>query len=190
MNKQPLSPLTQKISAGFTLGEMLLAMLLSSLIFLAAGQFFPQLFQQSRRLQQQQQLAQEIHQLMLVFEKSLRRAGYCQQAPCRLPAITISQDQHCLILQWQDRRYISAGLSGGIHNESYGYRWRDGQIETQRNVNGCQGSGWERLTDPAVLQVDELTFMLQAPRIGITLRMSAGPHISLVRHHWILAENL
>lgn len=70
MNKQPLLPLMQKISAGFSLGEMLLAMLLSSLIFLAAGQFFPQLFQQSRRLQQQQQLAQEIDQLMLIFEKA------------------------------------------------------------------------------------------------------------------------
>lgn len=186
----PLLPSLRKISAGFTLGEMLLALLFTGIIFLAAGQFFPQLFQQSRRLQQQQQLAQEIHQLILVLEKSLRRAGYCQQAPCVAPPVTISQDGHCLIVRVQERRFISAGQPGGIHNESYGYRWREGQIETQRSVSDCDGSGWERLTDPATLQVDELTFIQQPPRMGIILRVSAGPHISLERRHWLLAENL
>lgn len=185
-----LLPVSRRDTAGFTLGEMLLALLLSGMIFLAAGKFFPQLFQQSRRLQQHQQLAQEVHQLMLVLEKSLRRAGYCQQAPCIVPTITISQDGHCLILRWQERRSVSASQAGGIYNESYGYRWRDGQIETQRSVVGCQGSGWERLTDPATLQVDELTFILQAPRVGITLRVSAGPYTSFARQHWLLAENL
>ena len=190
MKKFPWLPSSQRISAGFTLGEMLLALLLTGIIFLAAGQFFPQLFQQTRRLQQQQLLAQEIQQLMLIFEKSLRRAGYCQQAPCILPAITISQDGHCLIVRGQERRQVSAGLAGALHNESYGYRWRAGQIETRRGVTGCQGSGWERLTDPATLQVDELAFSLQAPRIGISIRVSAAPDIRLHRQHWLLAENL
>ena len=190
VNKLPGLPPSQRVSSGFTLGEMLLALLFTGMIFLAAGQFFPQLFQQSRRLQQQQQLAQEVHQLMLIFEKNLRRAGYCQQAPCIVPAITISQDGHCLIVRGQERRFISAGPGGALHNESYGYRWRAGQIETQRSVTGCQGSGWERLTDPATLQVDELTFIQQVPRIGIHLRVSAGPHVSLQRWHWLLAENL
>ncbi len=175
---------------GFTLGEMLLAMLLSGIIFMGAAQFFPQLFQQSRRWQQQQLLSQEIHQLLLILEKNLRRAGYCQRSPCAGTPVSISQEGRCLIVRLQERRTFSVTQTPGLHNESYGFRWRAGQIETQRSVKDCDGSGWERLTDPATLQVEELRFLVQPPRVGIDIRASAGPTVNISRQHWLLAENL
>ena len=184
---QPVPPCCQR---GFTLSEMLLAMLICGVVLLGVAQFFPRLFQQSRQLQQQNLLTQELRQLMLVLEKNLRRAGFCQQSPCAGRGVTVSDQGRCLILRLQERRYPADGRPGGLANESYGYRWRDGSIETQRGVQHCRETGWERLTDPATLRVDALRFESQLPRVGIYLRISSGSGVTVSRQHWLLAENL
>ncbi|MBS0893549.1 prepilin-type N-terminal cleavage/methylation domain-containing protein [Tatumella sp. JGM130] len=119
---QPVPPCCQR---GFTLSEMLLAMLICGVVLLGAAQFFPRLFQQSRQLQQQNLLTQELRQLMLVLEKNLRRAGFCQQSPCAGRGVTVSDQGRCLILRLQERRYPAAAgtaLSGGRQTRRTGQR--------------------------------------------------------------------
>lgn len=175
---------------GFTLGEMLLALLISCGIFLGAARFFPHLVRNNWRLQQQTLLAQEVHELLLMLEKNFRRAGYCERPPCARPPVILSADGHCLIVQLQSRRYIPGDVSGSLKNDSYGFRWRDKRLETQRGVTGCDGAGWEGLNDPSSLQITRLRFLRETSRLAVELTASAGPGVTLAQQHWVLAENL
>lgn len=175
---------------GFTLGEMLLALLISSGIFLGAARFFPHLVQNSRRLQQQTLLAQEVHELLLMLEKNFRRAGYCEKPPCARPPVILSADGHCLIVRLQSRRYVPGDISGSLKNDSYGFRWRDKRLETQRGVTGCGGTGWEGVNDPSSLQITRLRFLRERSRLAVELTASAAPGVTLTRRHWVLSENL
>lgn len=175
---------------GFTLGEMLLALLISSAIFLGAARFFPHLIKNSQRLQQQTLLAQEVRELLLLLEKNFRRAGYCEKSPCARPPVMLSADGHCLIVRLQSRRYVPGDVSGSLKNDSYGYRWRDQRLETQRGVTGCDGAGWEALNDPSSLQITRLRFLRETSRLAVELTASAGPGVTLTRQHWVLTENL
>ncbi|MBS0909992.1 prepilin peptidase-dependent protein [Tatumella sp. JGM118] len=175
---------------GFTLGEMLLALLISSGIFLGAARFFPHLVRNNGRLQQQTLLAQEVHELLLMLEKHFRRAGYCEKPPCARPPVILSADGRCLIVRLQSRRYVPGEVSGSLKNDSYGFRWRDKRLETQRGVTGCDGSGWEGVNDPASLQIMRLRFLRERSRLGVELTASAGSGVTLTRRHWVLSENL
>lgn len=82
MEKERVSPGKRH---GFTLGEMLLALLISSGIFLGAARFFPHLVRNNWRLQQQTLLAQEVHELLLMLEKTsgVRDTAKGHPAPVR-----------------------------------------------------------------------------------------------------------
>ena len=175
---------------GFTLGEMLLALLISSGIFLGAARFFPQLVQNSQRLQQQNVLARDVHQLLLLLEKYIRRAGYCETFPCAGPAVMLSTEGRCLIVRLQTRRYVPGGVSGSLQNDSYGFRWRGMRLETMRGVTTCEGPGWEGLNDPSSLQITQLRFLREQARLAVDITASDGSGVTLQQRHWVLAENL
>ena len=102
----------------------------------------------------------------------------------------LSADGRCLIVRLQSRRYVPGEVSGSLKNDSYGFRWRDKRLETQRGVEGCDGSGWEGVNDPALLQMTRLRFLRERSRLGVELTASAGSGVTLTRRHWVLSENL
>lgn len=148
-------------SRGFTLPELLLAMVFGSMIMIAAMQVYPMLRQQSQHTMHQFQLAQLLDQIVFSIEKDLRRAGFCAGV-CTGNAVTVGQfagetPNSCVVIAYDfDRR-------GGAprNRETFGYRLRAGAIETQVAIADCAGGGWQRLLDPDVITVTQFHVRLR-----------------------------
>jgi prepilin peptidase dependent protein B len=172
--------------AGFSLLEMLIAMAISAVIMLSVGRFLPLLLAENADVLQRAQLRQELQQMMATLEKSVRRAGYCH-GECAREALKISEN--CLLLRWDEN---SNGQWEGVsHAESdyYGYRLRQQQLEMQRGVEQCQSAGWERLSDPAFMTVEQFSVSQQGRQVRIVLQGRAGRWLETVES-WIEGENL
>ncbi|MBD9553538.1 prepilin peptidase-dependent protein [Pantoea sp. PNT01] len=172
--------------AGFSLLEMLIAMAISAVIMLSVGRFLPLLLAENADVLQRAQLRQELQQMMATLEKSVRRAGYCH-GECGKEALKISEN--CLLLRWDEN---SNGQWEGVsHAESdyYGYRLRQQQLEMQRGVEQCQSAGWERLSDPAFMTVEQFSVSQQGRQVRIVLQGRAGRWLETVES-WIEGENL
>jgi len=172
--------------AGFSLLEMLIAMAISAVIMLSVGRFLPLLLAENADVLQRAQLRQELQQMMATLEKSVRRAGYCH-GECAREALKISEN--CLLLRWDEN---SNGQWEGVsHAESdyYGYRLRQQQLEMQRGVDQCQSAGWERLSDPAFMTVEQFSVSQQGRQVRIVLQGRAGRWLETVES-WIEGENL
>jgi len=124
--------------------------------------------------------------MMATLEKSVRRAGYCH-GECAREVLKISEN--CLLLRWDEN---SNGQWEGVsHAESdyYGYRLRQQQLEMQRGVEQCQSAGWERLSDPAFMTLEQFSVSQQGRQVRIVLQGRAGRWLETVES-WIEGENL
>lgn len=156
---------TGRQNPGFTLPEMLLALSIGSVIMLAAAQVYPRLRWQSDQLGQRYRLEQALRQLAFVMEKDLRRAGFCN-GQCQgnswfIGQFNGEQPQSCVIVSYDLNRNGVWEGNGSNNPESFGYRLRQGAIETQRGISDCQGNGWSRLTDAAEIRISDLSIALQ-----------------------------
>lgn len=172
--------------AGFSLLEMLVAMTISAMLMLSAGRFLPRLISENLRLQQRVQLREELQQLIQTLEKAVRRAGYCN-GECGTEGLTVFTD--CLLLRWDDNS--NGKWEGVAHGESdyYGFRLRQKQLETQRGVDGCTGTGWERLTDPAFVLVEAFSVEQSGRLVKLRLTGRAGGWLETAES-WVEGENL
>lgn len=142
---------------GFTLPEVMLAMGIGSILILGAMQFFPLLRQRTQQLSQHYQLDQLLRQTSRTLQKDFRRAGFCA-GTCAGKAYTIGQasgeaKDSCIIVAYDLNRNGRWEPPGHIDSEYFGYRLRDRMLESQRGVDQCNGSGWERMLDPAEVQI-------------------------------------
>jgi len=172
--------------AGFSLLEMLIALAISAVVMLSAGRFLPLLLAENAGLLQRAQLRQELHQIMATLEKAVRRAGYCH-GECGNGALKISEN--CLLLRWDEN---SNGKWEAVsHGESdyYGYRLRQQQLEMQRGVDQCDSAGWERLSDPAFMTLEQFSISWQGAQVRIVLQGRAGHWLETVES-WVERENL
>lgn len=174
--------------AGFSLLEMLMAMAVGAVLMLSAGRFLPLLLAENLRLQQRVQLQQELQQITQTLQKALRRAGYCN-GECRGPALTLRENGSCVLLRWDENSNGRWEGVGHSDSELYGYRLRGGQLEMQRGVDDCNGSGWERLTDPEFMTVEQFSVEREARRLIVQLAGKAGEQ-SIVLESWVTGENL
>lgn len=172
--------------AGFSLLEMLIAMALSGVLMLSAGRFLPLLLRENLKMQQRVQLRQELQQMMDSLTKAVRRAGYCH-GECGKNGLIIATD--CLLLRWDEN---SNGKWEGVgQNESdfHGFRLRQKQLEVQRGVDSCDGTGWERLSDPAFLTIEQFDIIRQGRNVKLQLQARAGDGREQLES-WVTGENL
>ncbi|MEN4696880.1 prepilin peptidase-dependent protein [Pantoea agglomerans] len=172
--------------AGFSLLEMLIALAISAVVMLSAGRFLPLLLAENAGVMQRAQLRQELQQMMATLEKAVRRAGYCH-GECGSEALQIREN--CLLLRWDEN---SNGKWEGVsyaESDYYGYRLRQQQLEMQRGVDQCQSAGWERLSDPAVMTLEQFSVSQQGTQVRIVLQARAGRWLETVES-WVEADNL
>ena len=153
-------------AAGFSLIEMLIALALSGILMLGALRLLPQLQRQNLQLQNQVRLQEELQQLLEVLEKAIQRAGYCHGV-CQGAALVLQAD--CLLVRWDENS--NGRWEGPEHEESewYGYRVRQQRLETQRGVASCEGNGWESLSDPATIIINEHLFTRGQQQVMLTI---------------------
>lgn len=172
--------------AGFSLLEMLIAMAISAVVMLSTGRFLPLLLAESAGVLQQAQLRQELQQMMATLEKAVRRAGYCHDE-CGSGALKISEN--CLLLRWDENSNGKWEPVGHTESDYYGFRLRQQQLEMQRGVDQCQSAGWERLSDPAFMTVEQFRISQQGTQVRIALQGRAGRWLETVES-WIEGVNL
>ncbi|MBW7981422.1 prepilin peptidase-dependent protein [Enterobacillus tribolii] len=179
---------------GALLAEMLVAMLLGSVVMLAASRLLVTLRAGHIAHEQRVRLEEEGARALGRIEKDLRRAGFCASG-CDMPlprvdAFPGEAGASCVIIYYDlnaDGRLDTAGGSG----ESFGYRLRAGALETQRAVTACGGTQWEKITDERSVTVTSFRVEGRAGfyvlRLGLRLNGS-NQTAALVR--LVLAENL
>ena len=173
-------------SEGFSLLEMLIAMAISAVLMLSAGRFLPLLLAENAGVLQRAQLRQELQQMMATLEKAVRRAGYCHGA-CGSGALKISEN--CLLLRWDENSNGKWEAVSHAESDYYGYRLRQKQLEMQRGVDQCQSAGWERLSDPAFMTLEQFSVSQQDGQVRIVLQGQAGHWLETVES-WVEGENL
>ncbi|WP_058969886.1 prepilin peptidase-dependent protein [Type-D symbiont of Plautia stali] len=171
---------------GFSLLEMLIAMAVGAILMVSVGRFLPLLLAENLQLQQRVQLQQELQQVAHTLQKALQRAGYCR-GQCSGPALTIASN--CVLLRWDENSNGRWEGVGSSESDYYGYRLRNGQMEMQRGVEHCNGSGWERMTDPAFLAIDKFRLERQGTRLILQLAGRAGSQ-RVQQESWIEGWNL
>ena len=181
---------------GFSLPETLIAMAISSVLLLGSARFLPALQWATLRQTRQQSLENELWQRIYTVAKHLLRAGYCRGF-CRGQALYIAGGGDCLLVSWD-------GNSDGVWNsappseaDTTGFRLRDGALETLRGASACSGKGWEKMTNPAAIQVTafQVTRLERAgfsPELSITLAAHsvADPQIRARAEYAVTGYNL
>ncbi|WP_312741746.1 prepilin peptidase-dependent protein [Cedecea neteri] len=163
---------------GFTLLETLIAMALSSALLLGTSRLFPAL--QGEVLRQYSYVAQQeaLWQMAFTVGKNLQRAGYCR-GQCLGEAVRLMNNGSCVVLQWDANGNGRWDSAPGSQNEQTGYRLRNGSLETQKSVEDCEGTGWERMSDPTQLVVQHFSVIRQNRKTGRPLfRISLAAYLN------------
>lgn len=158
---------------GFTLPEAMLAIGIGSVLLLGAMQFFPILKQHTQQLAQRYQLDQLLRQTAMTLQKDFRRAGFCA-GQCNGQSMVLSAasgeaENSCITLAYDLNRNGRWEPAGHIESEYFSYRLRSGMLENQRGRVECNGSGWERMLDPAEVEFTRLQIATISGDAGKTL---------------------
>lgn len=150
---------TKERQKGFTLPEVMMALSIGSMLMLSSAQLYPLLRQRSQSLSRHFQLDQLLRSTVFNIEKDLQRAGFCN-GQCAGSALQLGRSDgeaanSCVITTYDLNRNGRWEPPGSSESEYFGYRLRNGGIETQRGIAGCSGNGWEKLLDPAEVKVTE-----------------------------------
>ena len=137
---------------GFSLLETLLAMVIGSVLLLAAARFLPAL--QLGILQQMrvQLLEDELWQRIYTLSRHLQRAGYCN-GHCEGEPVSIGRGGECVIVQWDANSNGRWDTTPTNDADQTGFRLQNGVLETLRGATSCEGKGWDKWTDPAFLTI-------------------------------------
>ncbi|MDI3427799.1 prepilin peptidase-dependent protein [Enterobacter sp. V87_3] len=140
--------------SGFSLTEMLMAMAISSILLISTSRFLPALHRAVLLQSGQQELEEEVWQRLFSIGKQLQRAGYCA-GNCQGTGLTIGRQGSCAIVKW-DANSNGVWDVSSSENDSTGFRLESGALETLRGATSCEGRGWEKLTDPDRIAIQQL----------------------------------
>lgn len=165
---------------GFTLLEVLIAMAIGSVLLLCAARFLPGLQMAMLRQTRQQALEDDVWQRLYTVAKHVQRAGYCRGV-CNGQPLMINPQASCIIVQWD-------GNSNGVWDsapakeaDQMGFRLQDGALESRRGAASCQDKGWDKMTEPDAMVVEQFSVTWQRhngyhSEVTIALEASVAGH--------------
>ena len=164
---------------GFSLLEVLIAMAISSILLLGASRFLPALQFGIMQQMRQRTLEDDLWQSLFTVAKHLQRAGYCAGERCMGDALYIDPQGQCLIARWDSNSNGRWDTSPADEADSIGFRLQSGALETLRGATNCNGKGWEKISDPAVMTVTAFQVIRHtrsgfAPEFELLLSASTG----------------
>lgn len=148
---------------GFTLLETLIAMALSSIVLLGAGRLFPILQRAVLQQYQKETLQESLWQLAFSLGKQLQRAGYCHGS-CLGEGLVLRKEGECVLLQWDSNSNGRWEPSSHSETEQMGFRLNNSNLEVLRGATTCEGNGWEKVSDPAAMEIRKFTVTRLARR--------------------------
>jgi prepilin peptidase dependent protein B len=165
------------------------------------------------RLLAKSRLDEEMNAVVAVVSHDLKRAGYYARTdeivknPTTLSnpfdgslsvaAYTAESANSCINFAYD--RNKNGLLDTSPNNEKYGFRLRDSAVEISLGGAACHDSGWHDLTDPNVVQVTALEFIIKQSHvqqvtqtrvtIALQARLKKHPDISRSINTSVLIEN-
>lgn len=139
---------------GFSLVEVLIAMAISSVLLLATARFLPALQMMAIKQTQRQALNEEIWQRVFTISRQIQRAGFCR-GTCAGEGLVL--EPHCLLSRWDSNLNGKWEEAPANTAEVTGIRLQNGAIETLRGATNCAGKGWEKMTDPEFMLIDDFS---------------------------------
>lgn len=101
-----------------------------------------------------------------------------------------------MVVQWDANNNGRWDTATGSQSEQTGYRLRNGSLETQKGVENCEGSGWERMSDPTQSTVQHFSVIRQNRKndrplflIKLVSGLKQGGRLAEVRY-MVSGENL
>lgn len=187
--------ISHRRSRGFTLIETLIAMLIGSILLLASARLLPALQYAILRQARSEVLREDLWQVAFTIGKQLQRAGYCK-GDCAGQGLYLQADGTCLIVQWDANLNGYWETAPSALAEQTGYRLHNKSVETLRGATHCQGKGWEKMTDPAQLKIQQFHVERQSrpglpPLLHIRLSASQPARKRLIQlQHTVVGYNL
>ncbi|SFN09206.1 prepilin peptidase dependent protein B [Izhakiella capsodis] len=168
---------------------MLVALLLLAILFPIAGRFLSSMTTNNLRQAMLAQLHDEGYYLAFSLEKAIRRAGYCH-GRCVGSGVLLNTPQ-CLLIRWDENSNGRWEPPSSPNSDYYGYRLRDGNLETQRGVNDCNGSGWEKMNDPHNVRISAFNLAATGEVLRFSFRMHSlrWPALDVRVERWVAREN-
>jgi prepilin peptidase dependent protein B len=174
-----------KKQIGFSLIELMIVLLVSSIILLGVLRVVASILNNSATTLQKQRLMYELDNVLDVMSRDIERAGYWKNAindiktgansnPYMSTTVLNVVNSSCILLGYDiNNDGILPSQNSGGDDERYGFRYDDtNQAVAARLVSsnyGCTSpTGWEDITDNHVLQVSGLTFSDNTSAISIT----------------------
>lgn len=157
---------------GFSLAETLIAIAISSVLLLGSARYLPALQRGALQQSRAQMLEEELWQRVYAISRHLQRAGYCASRQCAGESLHLAPG--CALIRWDTRLTLVRGEKASANADVTGFRLRDGTLETLRGAESCAGKGWEKMTDPDALVVEQFTVSRRelpgsAPLLTVTL---------------------
>ncbi|MEH0887243.1 prepilin peptidase-dependent protein [Enterobacter sp. UNJFSC 003] len=138
---------------GFSLTEVLIAAAISSILLLSASRFLPGLQRAALLQSGLREREEEVWQRLFAIGKQLQRAGYCA-GNCQGQGLMVGRQGSCVIVRW-DANSNGSWDTSASENEITGFRLESGALEILRGATSCEGKGWEKLTDPERIVVQQ-----------------------------------
>lgn len=176
---------------GFSLIEVLISLIISSIVFLAIITLYPLLTQQINRLYQAYHLDIVARQFLLMLEKDVRRSGYCF-GDCVGMALKISEkrgeaEHSCIHLIYDYNLDGKWQKATDETSDFFIYRMHRGKLEIHRSGVDCEGQGWINLFDPKQIIVSQFALkeviMDEKRFLAVFLSLSPRVYPDLLREY-------
>jgi len=184
--------ITRRHFLGFTLVELLIALVINAILFTALMSIFIVNLTHYNSIINVNRLNQQLESSMQLMVSDIRRAGFWMNArndigthqnnnPFMAAGIdlTIGASNTCILFAYDRNNNGSLpSVGSSSDDERYGYKLSGQSIQTRPwgGSYNCTGTDWENVTDPNLVKVTALTFTLTTQSLPV---MGTSSTISL-----------
>lgn len=186
------------LDRGFSLVEMLLALILSSMLIINIVTFYSQYHVNVIRIYQKNRLEESVNQTLIGLTKDIKRAGFLAKVDILTNygerPIEINKANDCIII-----RYDFTGIGKWRNNETkpkdsdiFAYRYKNNNLEYQTGITHCQGTGWEKLFDSREIKLTFFKIKQHPHFIEVSLSATLKKYVSITYSltKYVKTENL
>ena len=184
--QRKLPPINSTFRAtGFTLAEILIALVLNAFILLALISIFSSNISHINKSTNSDTLNQQLESAMQLMANDIRRAGYWGNAQSDVNTgvnnnpfmtantdLTINGGGNCILFSYDYNSDGSApAISNAYDDERYGYRVSNQTLQARPPgaAYDCAAgnSAWENVTNPGIVNITNLSFTLNSSTVPV-----------------------
>ncbi|OCG15288.1 hypothetical protein A9G29_09500 [Gilliamella sp. Fer2-1] len=182
--------------SGYSLLEMLIGLVLSSLIVIGMTAFYVKLQTNIMQYYQKIRLQQAIDFGLAGLKKDIKRAGFIANDPKKMTdkAIEIKERAKCIILRYDSeiRNSWVWNRANPTKSDVFTYRYKENNIAYRTGSLDCFGSKWENLFDSNEIKITHFAIrqLPNAISLSINAELRKNKQIKYYVTEIIKNENL